>query len=118
MGSAARGPPPATRSLPLWGSETVKAVFVDTVDRIAIFSKRDSWRDSARQARRRMGAARQITTDDVLVEFLAACAAAGPQTRTEAAGFVRDVLTHPNIEVIPQSRESFLKGLTLYEARR
>ena len=96
----------------------MKAVFVDTAYWIAVFSKRDSWRGSARQARRRMGAARQITTDDVLVEFLAACAAAGPQFRTEAAGFVRDVLAHPNIEVIPQSRESFLKGLTLYEARR
>src|SRR5262249_22093070 len=45
---------------------------------IAVFSKRDPWRDSARQARRRMGSARQITRDDVLVEFLAACAAAAP----------------------------------------
>jgi len=96
----------------------VKAVLVDSAYWIAVFSKRDSWRESATQARRRIGAARLITTDNVLVEFLAAYAAAGPQTRFDAAGFVRDVLTHPNIEVIPQSRESFLQGLALYEARR
>lgn len=96
----------------------MKAVFVDTAYWIAVFSKRDPWREAARQARRRIGAAGLITTDDVLVEFLAACAAAGPKIRTEAAGFVRDVLTHPDIEVVPHSRESFLKGLALYEARR
>lgn len=96
----------------------MKAVFVDTAYWIAIFSKRDPWRGSARQARQRIGEAKLITTDDVLVEFLSACAAAGPQIRTEAAGFVRDVLGHPDIEVLPQSRDSFLKALRLYEARR
>src|SRR5262245_40078993 len=78
MGSTARRPPPATGSLHLRNSETVKVVFVDTAYWIAVFSTRDPWRDSARQARRRMCSARQITTDDVLVEFLAACAAAAP----------------------------------------
>jgi len=95
----------------------VKAVFADTSYWIAIFSKRDPWREAARRARR-LGAVRLVTTDDVLVEFLAACSAAGPHTRTEAAGLVRDLLAHPNIEVVPQSRDSFLSGLALYEARR
>ncbi len=96
----------------------MKAVFVDTAYWIAVFSKRDPWRESAKQARQRIGEARLITTDDVLVEFLTTFAAAGPQIRTEAAGFVRDVLSHPQIEVLPQSRESFLKALRLYETRR
>ena len=37
--------------------------------------------------------------------------------RLQAAQFVRNILWHPKIEVIPQSRDSFLKGLALYEAR-
>lgn len=31
---------------------------------------------------------------------------------------VRALLAHPRVEVMPQSRESFLRGLMLYEARR
>jgi predicted nucleic acid-binding protein len=61
---------------------------------------------------------RLVTTDEVLVEFLTALAAAGEHARERAGGMVRAVLSHPDVEVIPQSRESFLRGLALYESRR
>jgi uncharacterized protein len=37
--------------------------------------------------------------------------------RIQGARTVRDLLTNPAIQVIPQSRQSFLAGLALYEAR-
>jgi predicted nucleic acid-binding protein len=30
---------------------------------------------------------------------------------------VRSILENPNVKVIPQTRDSFLKGLTFYESR-
>ena len=58
-----------------------------------------------------------VTTDEVLDEVLAHFSAFGPAMRRRAAGIVRQVLIHPDIEVVPQSRQSFLDGLALYEAR-
>jgi predicted nucleic acid-binding protein len=96
----------------------VRAVFADSSYWIAVFRPQDPWKETASRARREIGAARLVTADEVLVEFLAAFSAAGPRARTEAAGFVRDILAHPSVEVAPQSRESFLHGLALHEARR
>jgi predicted nucleic acid-binding protein len=61
---------------------------------------------------------RLVTTDEVLVEFLTALAAGGEHSREQAARMVRALLAHPDVEVIPQSRESFVSGLALYESRR
>jgi len=37
--------------------------------------------------------------------------------RKQAAKMVRAILENPNVKVIPQTRESFLKGLIFYENR-
>ena len=37
--------------------------------------------------------------------------------RSRAAGIIRQILIHPDIEVVPQSRQSFLGALAFYEAR-
>jgi predicted nucleic acid-binding protein len=37
--------------------------------------------------------------------------------RPHAAAIIRQVLSHPNIEVVPQSRQTFLDALALCEAR-
>jgi predicted nucleic acid-binding protein len=42
---------------------------------------------------------------------------ADPWQRSRAAAAVRSLLADPEIRVIPQSHESFLAGLTLYEGR-
>ncbi len=41
----------------------------------------------------------------------------GPAMRGRAAAIIRRILVHPDVEVVPQSRESFLNALALYEAR-
>lgn len=63
-----------------------------------------------------MGEALIVTTDEVLTEFLAALRS-GKHMRKQAAKMVRLILENPNVKVIPQTRESFLKGLTFYESR-
>lgn len=58
---------------------------------------------------------RIIRTDEVLSEFLNALSGRG--RRRHAAQMVRAILRNPNVTVVPQSRDSFLTGLELYEQR-
>ncbi|MGA3204579.1 MAG: PIN domain-containing protein, partial [Bryobacteraceae bacterium] len=56
------------------------------------------------------------TTDEILTEFLTFYSA-DPWMRSRAAATVRSLLANPDVRIISQSRESFLSGLSLYEAR-
>jgi len=96
----------------------VREVFVDTWFWVARADKRDQHHAAAIAAQQRLGKARLITTDEVLVEFLAALSAYGPAIRMAATRTVRQLLQGNEVEVLPQSRASFLAGLELYEARR
>ena len=60
---------------------------------------------------------RLVTTDEVLTEVLTYFAAYGPQTRRAAAAMVEQLLARNDIDVLPQSHQSFLAGLALYQAR-
>jgi len=95
----------------------MNALFADTVYWVAVFRYRDPWKAAALRAREAAGSARLVTTDEVLTEMLDAFSAVGPLSRLHASRFVRGIFSYPDVEVIPQSRDSFLKGLALYEAR-
>lgn len=64
-----------------------------------------------------MGDVRIVTTDEVLAEFLNGLCKGGELVRKKAVEMVREILKHPNVEVVPQTRASFLKGVELYEQR-
>ena len=51
------------------------------------------------------------------MEFGAQLGIRGPKLRLAAARIIRHLIKDPQVRVIPQSRESFLGGLDLYEAR-
>ena len=57
------------------------------------------------------------TTEEVLTEFLNYYAEAGTRRRRIVGAMCEQVLAHPNITVIPQTHESFSKGLELYRSR-
>ena len=95
----------------------MKTVFADAVYWIAIARPKDPWCDAARAAKERLGKARIVTTEEVLGEFLAALRK-GPSLRHTAVEMVRAILSNANVKVVPQSRESFQKGLDHYDARR
>ena len=58
-----------------------------------------------------------VTTDEVLAEYLTFFTAAPELMRRKAAINVRRILDDPGVLVVPQSRDSFLSGMALYEAR-
>jgi len=60
---------------------------------------------------------RLVTTDEVLTELLGGLAQRGPDWREAATRAIRRILDDERVTVHPQSRESFLAGLRLYEQR-
>lgn len=58
-----------------------------------------------------------ITTEDVLVELLNFFSEYGEKARCGAVAQVEGILSGANIEVMPQSHETFMAGLALYKAR-
>jgi len=94
----------------------MKKVFADSHYWIALAKPRDQWEEAAKAARALLGEALIVTTDEVLTEFLAALSSV-KYLRRQAAKMVRYILENPNVKVIPQTRDSFLKGLTFYESR-
>jgi len=58
-----------------------------------------------------------VTTDEVLVEYLTFFATAHERLRRKALVNARRILETPGIYVVPQSRDSLLSGMALYEAR-
>jgi predicted nucleic acid-binding protein len=87
--------------------------FADTVYWVARINPRDQWH----QTFRHVSGVKLVTTDEVLDEVLAHFSAFGPVMRSRSAAIVRQILSHPSVEVVPQSRQSFLDALALYEAR-
>jgi len=95
----------------------MRQVFADTVYWVAIVRPGDQWAEAAKRARAALGPAIIVTTDEVLTEFLTSLAAGGEQLRRQATQMVRVILENPNVRVLPQSRDSFLRGVELYGQR-
>jgi predicted nucleic acid-binding protein len=92
-------------------------VFVDTFFWIALANPRDQWHAAALSAEQSLGHRPLLTTDEVLAEFLTFFSRKGPHLREAAARLVRAILVSPQVTVLPQTRDSFLAGLALYESR-
>jgi predicted nucleic acid-binding protein len=95
----------------------MRRVFADTLYWVAILHRKDQWHQAAVTVSRSLAKCQLVTTDEVLAEVLAAFCDAGPILRKRAASLVRSLQQKPTVTVHPQSRRSFLAGLTLYEAR-
>jgi len=95
----------------------VRLVFADTLYWGAVLHPLDQYRAQVIRAREALGEIRLVTTDEVLTELLDGLAQLGTHLREAAARAVRRVLNDRRVTVHPQSRESFLAGLRLYEQR-
>ena len=91
--------------------------FVDTFYWIALSNPRDQWHGRVLVFHEALDAYRLYTTDEVLMEFLTFYSEGAPHIRRRAALFTRNILANPFLIVSPQTRASFLEGLSLYEAR-
>jgi len=95
----------------------MREVFADTGFWLALAWPDDQWASITERALHELGECRIVTTDEVLTEFLAAVSAARRDLRASAVAGVEALLSDPNAEVIPQTRQGFLDGLDLYRAR-
>ena len=95
----------------------MKEVFADTLYWVAIVKPGDPYAKGAKQAEEDLGEFITVTTDEVLAEFLTSLSKGGAVLRKIAANMVHAILDNPNVKVVPQSRDSFLKGLELYKNR-
>lgn len=100
----------------------MKTVFADTVFWFAYINPRDQRHQSAKNAYQRLGAVQLVTTDEILTELLTLLSGRGPHMRQVAVETVQKLLNATlddfNVKVLPQSRDSFQRGLTLYQKRR
>lgn len=95
----------------------MKLVFADTVYWVALINPKDEWRNQARSATALLTDAQIITTDSILIEVLNFFAEHGNEARRRALSVVEQLLINPDTEVVPQSHDNFLAGLTFYKAR-
>ena len=93
----------------------MRLVFADTLYWLATFVPGDMWREKALALD--YTDVKFVTTEEVLSELLTAVSTHGDHARRVACQFVREILADPDVEVIAQSHDSFLAGLTLYERR-
>jgi uncharacterized protein len=93
------------------------ALFADTFYWIALADFTDSTHERALALTAERATSAIVTTDEVLSEYLTFFSAAPALMRREVAASVQGILANPIIQVIPQSRASFLAGLDLYIQR-
>jgi uncharacterized protein len=95
----------------------MRKVFADTLYWIATIKPNDPYERAAREARRDVGDCILVTTDEVLGEFVTAFSSRGSRMRERAVQTVRNILDSPDVEVIAQSRHSFLRALDRFSHR-
>ena len=92
-------------------------IFADNFYWIALANPADLWHQTATNFSQTNTEAMLITTDEVLSEFLNYFSAAGERMRTVVANIFEETMSHPRVIVIPQTRESLLRGFALYKGR-
>jgi predicted nucleic acid-binding protein len=95
----------------------MRTLFADTFYWVALINRGDQWHPQVIQLTGSLGSVRLVTTEEVLVEMLTALRDVGAAVRKAAVETVRDLQSNPNVDVRPQTPESFAAGLDLYERR-
>ena len=91
----------------------MKTVFADTGYWVALLNPNDQWHDKAKLTSKNLGKVRQLTTEMVLDELLAALSHL-PE-RAFAIRGVDAIHTNPNVEVLPQTSIQFREAYGLYK---
>ena len=92
-------------------------VFADTLYWIALINSRDQWYQRAVSINADLIDARLVTTDSVLTEMANFFAEYGDIMRRKVALAIRTVLSDEQVEVLSETRQTLLDGLTLYESQ-
>ena len=95
----------------------MNALFADTFYWIALADFTDSAHRRALALTSERADSPLVTTDEVLAEYLTFFATAPEPMRRKAVTNTQHILEDPGVQVVPQSRESFLSGMALYGDR-
>ena len=95
----------------------MEKIFADSCYWIGLFDPKDQLHARAVEARDGFKECQLVTTEEVLTEFLTHMSASDRSTRTSAVSFLLDVKNTDNVQIIPQSHESFEQGIRLFAAR-
>jgi predicted nucleic acid-binding protein len=95
----------------------MKTVFADSHYWLAVTNPNDPWAEAAKTAKASVGQVLLLTTDEVLTEFLAGMSKGGSTLRRTAVHIVRTIMGNPNVRVVAQSRDTFLRALEHYAKR-
>ena len=95
----------------------MKRVFADTFYWIALINKSDSWYQPVKSYRVNLEDIEIITTEEVLTETINFFASFPTPMRAAVSQLVVQIIQDHNIQVIPQTHESFLAGLELFQQR-
>lgn len=96
----------------------MRTILADTSYWIALIDSNDQWHEKATAISKSVSDQSILTTDEVLTEVLAFFSAYSPKTRQRVLRFVFDLINNTaQVDVVEQSRASFLAGLSLYEKR-
>lgn len=95
----------------------MKQLFADTFYWIASINPGDDWHHRAKALTATLDQIQIVTTDEVLTEVLTFFSARGRSMRLRAVQLVKGLMNNPNVLVLPQTRDSFLAGIQLYESR-
>ena len=94
----------------------MRRVFGDTFYWVALIHRKDANHGAVLEWSRRSEPPFIFTTEEVLTEVPAFCSS-HEGLRVDAARIVRRIMMGHSMRVVPQSHESFVNGLELYEAR-
>src|SRR5213080_758364 len=92
-------------------------VFADTLYWIALINSRDQWHERAVSIKIALADASLVTTDSVLTEVINFFAEYGEIMRRKVVLAVRTILSDDQVEVLSETRQTFLDGLVTYESR-
>ncbi len=95
----------------------MKSVFVDTFFWVSILDRDAAVCRVAHAAEARLGNARFLTTESVLIEVLNYYAAYQPYMRQATVALIKQIYGRPDVEVVPHTHTAFQTGLQLYEVR-
>ncbi len=95
----------------------MKIIFVDTHYLIAIINRLDQWHQSAILIIGKLGNAKLVVTESVLVETLNYFAEFRPEAKQHAVETIENFSANVNVEVVEQTSELFREGMKLYESR-
>src|SRR5438309_1261585 len=95
----------------------MRKVFADAQYFVALINDKDQSHPAALAMSQALQGVTLITTEEALTEVLAYFAERGQRLRQVATAYVEDILSDPDIDVRPQSHQTFTDGFVLYNAR-